>query len=198
MGMLLTNNNPQFQHQYKFKDAYHEQIISGNCNYHQLPSNDCNLRIKYFPTYCASGNVYSIDLMFYTDNNLQLKGVTNTLPDDLKQEINWNETVSQRIVEWIQNDRKTNRNGQYQLADYQDILQLPNQRLPSDHLPIGAIYQFDNICNANNEENKQCRCCTEILPEKNKNKIKKRKQNKFKNNNKRHNREWRFRQINSF
>jgi len=195
--MLLTNNNPQFQHQYNFKDAYHENIISGDYNHHKLPPNNCNLRIKYFPTYAAIGNIFSIDLMFYTNNNVKVKGVTYTLPDDVKNDINWDETLGQRIEEWIENDRKTNPNGQYHLADYHDILQLPNKQLPSDHLPLAAIFQFDNICDVYNKKNKECRCCMEqIVTKKKKDKSKKKIRNKHKNNNSET--EWKFHQINSF
>merc|ERR1719150_453264 len=193
--MLLTNNNPDFQHKYKFKDAYHERIISADYNHHKLPSNDCNLRIKYFPTYATEQNIFSLDLMFYTNNNFRLKGVCHTLPDQVKKDINWDQMIGQRIDEWIENDRKTNQNGEYHFANYHDILKLPNQQIPSDHLPLGALFRFDNICNVNNTKNERCRCCMEQIVTKKTNKTnKKKKRDKYRKNNS----EWEFHQINSF
>eukprot|EP01083_Nonionella_stella_P183507 663398_1 len=187
--MLLNNNNSEFHHKYQFKDAYHEKLILENERYGILACNDCNLRIKRFPTYAALGNIMSIDFMFYTHNNMELKGITNTIPDNIRKEVRWNEMVSKRIDEWLQNDRKTNCFEQYMFADYRNILQLPNQQIPSDHFPIGCIFQFHTA------GNEQCLDCVNQPTIKSK-----KKQNKSCNSqryNKNYN-TWAFHEINSF
>eukprot|EP01084_Bolivina_argentea_P113451 202175_1 len=176
--MLLNNNNSYFQHLYTFKDAYHENIINNNYNCHKLATNNPNLRIKYFPTYAALGNIFSIDLMFYTANNMRLIGNTHTLPKMLKDKLNWGKVLSGRINEWIENDRKTNKNGQYNLCDFDNILFLPNKDIPSDHLPMGAIFEFNDLCHIKNENNKKCRCCMEYVPSDKEKKKKKKKKKK--------------------
>eukprot|EP01084_Bolivina_argentea_P313701 543270_1 len=173
--MLLNgNNNKSFKHKFQFKDAYHEQMLCTIQNYNEY---EPNLRIKYFPTYIAHGNIFAIDLMFYIENHFKLKGVTNTLDEEIKSEIHWNEVMDKRINEWIENDKKTNVNGLYHLADQRNILQGPNEKIPSDHLPLAAVFEMNNICEMENENNMECRCCLEKVMKKQNAKNKKRKRN---------------------
>eukprot|EP00486_Rosalina_sp_Unknown_P016496 CAMPEP_0201593390 /NCGR_PEP_ID=MMETSP0190_2-20130828/191007_1 /ASSEMBLY_ACC=CAM_ASM_000263 /TAXON_ID=37353 /ORGANISM="Rosalina sp." /LENGTH=72 /DNA_ID=CAMNT_0048052555 /DNA_START=603 /DNA_END=818 /DNA_ORIENTATION=+ len=69
-----------------------------------------------------------------------------TLPQSVMDELKWDENVGKRLEEWVENDRRTNKNGQYNLADFSELLNLPNKDIPSDHLPIGAIFEFDDMC----------------------------------------------------
>merc|ERR1712130_830 len=112
------------------------------------------------------------------ENNLKLKGVTNTLPEEMKEEIGWNKVMSQRIEEWKERRKRIKENEdeehQYNLADYSDILKLPNKKLPSDHLPIAAVFEFVDICGEINKNEEKCRCCSAPKkPEKKKKKKKK-------------------------
>eukprot|EP01083_Nonionella_stella_P087867 244635_1 len=189
--MVLTPANSYFPHSYQFKDAYHENVIASDYNTHGLPATNCNLRIKYFPSYAALGNIFSIDLLFYTANNIKLKANTHTLPQKVKDKLNWNELLGERIEEWIKNYKRTNKNGQWNLCDFDNILFLPNEDIPSDHLPLGAVFEFDDVCDAQNEDKKECRCCLEHV-------VKKKTKKKNKKSNKNTNAEWKVHEMNSF
>eukprot|EP01084_Bolivina_argentea_P291356 500730_1 len=195
--MLLQQNNMQFQHKFEFKEVYSERIIDGDYNCHNLPPNDANIRIKYFPTYCAVGIISAIDLMFYTKNNLILKGVIETVPDDVRQEIKWDEIMEERITEWKKTKEYKlfwpNNDGELIYNNNNicnDILLLPNKQFPSDHLPIAAVFEFKNICHVENDE--KCRCSIQVM-------MKKKQNKKSKNNHKnKYEDNWKFYEMNSF
>merc|ERR1712113_308443 len=107
--------------------------------------------------------------MFYTASNIKLYGVRNVIDEDIESELKWTEKCGLRIDEWLANDKKTNKLEQYNLADFTDIWALPNFKVPSDHTPIGALFEFDYICsthNGHNRQNMQCRCCLEPVVKK--------------------------------
>eukprot|EP00483_Globobulimina_turgida_P013358 UN13382 len=180
--MILTDNNPNFGHKYKFKDAYHEAISN------KIGCNDYNVRIKYFPTYCANQYMSSIDLLFYS-NNFKLKGVTETLSNDVKEKLQWDQIIEQRINnEWKYRGKESNL---YAHERYNDILLLPNQQFPSDHLLIGAVFELYSLCDVRNKNrNKCCQCCFDQNAQK----------MKARNNKKRNTKKewWTFHEINSF
>merc|ERR1712173_529294 len=114
------------------------------------------------------------------ENNLKLKGVTQTLPEEMKEQIGWDKVMSQRIEEWKERRKMVKEDDEDQciLADYSDILNLPNQKLPSDHLPIAAVFEFVDICAERNKNEAKCRCC--LAPQKPERKKKKKDKNKNK------------------
>jgi len=160
--MLLNANGDSKKHRYRFQEAIQQQMLSANyhCD-HDDEDLHYNLRIKHFPSYITNGRAYSIDLLFYTVNSLRLKGVGNQLDDHLESEVKWKEQCTQRIDQWLENGRNTNQHGVDYCADYTDIVALPNEHFPSDHLPMSGLFEFENVCGALNGGNQQCRCCLE-------------------------------------
>jgi len=198
---MLQNENEKFaKHQYHFKEAYLEKMRSGdyNLDHPSVDLVDPNLRIKHFPTYCIIDRVYCIDLLFYTVDTMKLVGVSKTMDDDMESKIKWKEKCAERIEEWMQSGKQTNKQGQLHLADFNDIWAAPNQDMPSDHMPICGVFQFENLCEANNRLNEQCRCCLEVVKKKKKKKDKNGR--KSKKNQAKNGREsaWTFHEICSF
>ena len=138
-----------------------------------------------------------MDLLFYTADTLTLRGVGNVMEEDIESAIKWKEKCAERIDQWLERGKKTNKSGQFHLADYSDIWHCPNHEMPSDHLPICGVFEFTNLCEANNGKNERCRCCLEPAVKKKMNKKEKREQRKRKKK-KRQEIEWLFHEIQSF
>eukprot|EP01084_Bolivina_argentea_P190764 327726_1 len=162
--MLLIDNYNKFKHNYMFKEAYFEAMISNFNPYlkqqklkYNLESNDSNLKIKLFPTYAGYNKIYSIDLCFYTNNNLKVKRVNNTLSEEYKKKLQWNDIIQKRIDEKAKTiDSKLEfwKN----MADFSDIFHLPNHEWPSDHLPIAILFEYKNLCQIRNMNSNKCIC----------------------------------------
>jgi len=198
--MLQNENESESKHQYHFKEAYLEKMRSGHYNesHPAVDLEDPNLRIKHFPTYCIIDRVYCIDLLFYTADSMKLVGVSKTMDDDIESDLKWREKCDERIDEWLKGEKRTNKKGQYQLADFNDLWAAPNQHMPSDHMPICGVFEMKNLCEDNNRLNAQCRCCLEQEVKKRKDrqsKGKKSKKNKARNGGQR---PWTFHEICSF
>ncbi len=62
-----------------------------------------------------------------------------------------------------------------------NALELPNDKLISDHLPIESVFSLSNICENNNNNNnnvKKCECCVKEKVTRLRNKINKNKRRK--------------------
>jgi len=197
--MLLNTNDDERKHHHHFQEAYLDKMVQEKyqnefkCS-ESLKVDDANLKLKHFPSYITNDRVYCIDLMFYTADNVILHGVGNTMDEELETELKWKEKCTERIDEWMESGKRTNKNEQWQLADYSGIWALPNHEVPSDHLPISALFEFTNLCDANNRENEQCRCCLELKVKQKMSKKEKRAQRRKKRNQN----EWKFCEMTSF
>jgi len=204
-SMMLLNRNPDSkEHPFRFDEAYHQKMSSGEVGMEQ--EFDPNSRIKQYPSIITNNFVYSIDLLFYTTNNMTLHGVRNTIPEDIESDIKWKEKCTQRIEQWMESGKQTNKNGQMQLADFSNLWALPNDQVPSDHLPIFGVFEMKNLCRANNgsgnSEDGVCRCCVEVVKKKKLSK-KERKEMKRKKKMKNQNADmadsgWKFHEMTSF
>merc|ERR1712079_593238 len=161
-----------------------------------LEVDEVNLRIKHYPSYILNDRAYSIDLMFYTADNVKLHGVSNTMDEELETQIKWKEKCTERINEWMENGKKTNKHQQWHLADYTNLWALPNHEVPSDHLPISALFEFTSLCDDNNRLKEQCRCCLELKVKPKMSKKDKREQRRKKK--KQNGNEWKFCEMTSF
>jgi len=201
--MLLNRNENVPKHPFLFKEAYLERMRSADYRQRRrraLDPEDPNLRIKEFPTYCIIDRVYCIDLLFFSADTLKLRGVCKTMDDAVASDIEWREKCSQRIDEWLEGGKRTNKKEQFHLADFSEIWAAPNERMPSDHFPIGGLFEFENVCEAHNASNERCRCCLEPAMKSKPKKGKKPKQKKRKkpNTEKKRGSIWSFREIDSF
>ena len=98
--------------------------------------------------------------------------------------------IQKRIDEWMKNEKeKDNEN----IADFSKVLLLPNQEFPSDHLPVSAVFEFDDLCTKLNKQNKTCLVCDEQVKKVGKTKNNQKKRPKLKNKQ-----EWVFHEMCSF
>jgi len=199
--MLLNANDDEKKHHHQFQEAYLDKMVQEKYHHEfksseSLKVDDANLRLKHYPSYIINDRAYSIDLMFYTADNLKLHGLGNTMDEELETKIKWKEKCTERINQWMENGKRTNKDEQWDLADYSGIWALPNHEVPSDHLPISALFEFPNLCDGHNRLNEQCRCCLELKVKKKMSKKEKREQRKKKKNNQKGG--WKFHEMASF
>lgn len=147
-----------FDHGYAFKDSYHQGLIQmfetdndGNDNNDKLHS--YYDRMKYLPTYGDGTSLGSMDYIYYTANNMELKGITKSMDNesygDLKRKI---EIECDEIRKKLK-DTEDDKNKQQGVLS--KVLELPNEVLVSDHLPVAAVFKLPNICGDNKEK---CDC----------------------------------------
>merc|ERR1719334_237914 len=199
--MLLNANDDEKKHPFHFQEAYLDKMVQEQYqnefkSSESLEMDEVNLRIKHHPSYILNDRAYSIDLMFYTADNVKLHGVGNAMDEKLETQIKWKEKCTGRITEWMESGKRTNKDEQWHLADYSGIWALPNHEVPSDHLPISALFEFPNLCDGHNRLNEQCRCCLELKVKKKMSKKEKREQRKKKKNNQKGG--WKFHEMASF
>ena len=164
-AQMLLGKSDAYSHPYTFKDAYFERMAASDmrkeAQRHSLDSSDPNVHIRAFPTFASMDRVYTIDMLFYTHNNFALKAVSETMDERVREAVKWDEATAKRIREWLEKDKKTNKNGQLHLADFDSLLGLPNQQIPSDHMPIAAVFEMQNLCTAR-DASEPCACCVEL------------------------------------
>lgn len=100
-----------------------------------------NIRCKYYPTVATENMVFAVDGILYSQNNsnvIRLNKVYDTIDDDLRKKLKWNETIDERIKIWDENGRKTT------LCDYSNLLYYPNEDNPSDHMPVAAQFEWNS------------------------------------------------------
>jgi len=191
--MLLNTNDDFKKHQYRFEEAYRQKMLSET-----LDVLDPNIRTKHFPTYIVQSTL-CIDLLFYTADTLTLRGVGNVMDEDTESAIKWKEKCAQRIDQWLERGKRTDKNEESELADFSDIWPCPNHQMPSDHLPICGVFEFENLCHVNNGNNEQCRCCVEPVVKK---KLSKKERKEQRKRNKKQKggvkTGWQFHEIRSF
>ena len=193
-SMMLMNRNPDFQaHPHRFQEAYQEKLVSEQLVMEQ--EFDPNLKAKHYPTIIGTEFVYSCDLLFYTANNMVLHGVGNTMDEDIESDLKWKEKCTERIEQWMESGKQTNKMGQMHYADFTNLWAMPNDQVPSDHLPICGMFQMENMCHVNNQQNEECRCCQERVKKKNMSKKEKREIRKKKKNQ---NLDWKVHEMTSF
>merc|ERR1719216_828474 len=165
--MLLNANDDEKKHQYHFEEAYLDKMVEEQyqnkfkCT-ESLKVDDANLKLKHFPSFIVGDVAFSIDLLFYTADNVKLHGVSNTMDEELETKIKWKDKCTERINRWMENGKRSIKDEQCDLADYSGIWALPNHEVPSDHLPISALFEFTNLCDGQNRGSEQCRCCLEL------------------------------------
>merc|ERR1719499_2369414 len=108
--MLFNENDDEKKHCHQFQEVYLEKMVQEE--YHRefkssesLKVDDPNLRIKHYPSFVITEDAYSIDLMFYTADNLKLRGVSNTMDEDIESELKWKEKCTERINEWMESGK---------------------------------------------------------------------------------------------
>ena len=98
----------------------------------------------------------SLDYIYYTSNNMELKGITRCMDEetygDLKQKIDIECDEIRKRMENTDDDKNK------QQGVLSKVLQLPNDILISDHLPIAAVFKLPNICHGNNVDAEKCEC----------------------------------------
>lgn len=87
--LLLNENDDEKKHYHQFQEVYLDKMVQEE--YHRefkssesLKVDDPNLRIKHYPSFIVTDAAYSIDLMFYTADNMKLHGVSNTMDGTLR------------------------------------------------------------------------------------------------------------------
>merc|ERR1719333_321445 len=118
------------------------------------------------------------------------------MEEDIESDIKWKEKGTERIEQWMESGKQTNKRGDVQLADFSNLWALPNHQVPSDHLPISALFEFNSLCDDNNRLNEQCRCCLELKTKSKMSKKEKREQRRKKK--KQNGNEWKFCEMTSF
>merc|ERR1719356_1403183 len=201
-SMMLLNPNPDSKdHPYRFEEAHHEKMVSDEVavKVSMEQEVDPNLRIKLYPSIITNDFVYSIDLLFYTANNMALHGVGNTMDEDIESDLKWTEKCTKRIEQWVESGKQTNKNGQMHLADFTNLWALPNDQVPSDHLSICALFEMKNLCRGKAEE-EECRCCLEVVQKKKMSKKEKKAMKAMKRNKKSKAQDtaWKFHEMMSF
>jgi len=201
--MLLNANDDEKKHQYHFEEAYLDKMVEEQYqnefkSSEPLEVDDANLRLKHYPSFIVGDVAFSIDLLFYTADNVKLHGVSNTMDEELETKIKWKEKCTERINQWMENGKRSIKDEHCDLADYSGIWALPNHEVPSDHLPISALFEFTNLCDVQNRENEQCRCCLELKVKQKMSKKEKRAQKKKKKNQKNGGEGWKFHDMTSF
>eukprot|EP01084_Bolivina_argentea_P118645 210463_1 len=175
-----------YSHDFEFEDGYNTGLLC--C----CKEKECDLyydRIKYFPTYGDGNAIGAMDFIYFTCNNMKLIGITKTLNDD---ELIRN--VCKGIDEMKKCDDDKYKRQQGVLCN---ALELPNDKLVSDHLPIGIVIGLKSICEDNNDEVEKCGCFMQQKMTRVRNKINKNKKKKKKRNNLKKN-EWVFYPMQSF
>jgi len=199
-SMMMLNRNPDSKaHPHRFKEVHREKLISEQLTTADAEI-DANLRIKHYPTIITHHFVYSIDLLFFTADNMALKGVGTPMPEDIESDIKWTEKCTKRIEEWEESGKQTNKNGQMHLADFNDLWALPNHRVPSDHLPVCGLFEMKSLCQAQLGGNEECRCCREQVKKK---KMSKKERKEMKRKNKQNKQktqdmDWKVHEMTSF
>merc|ERR1719319_2046787 len=77
---------------------------------------------------------------------MSLKAVSDTMDAKVREDMKWDERATRRIGEWLGKDKGTNKHGQFHLADFAGVLNLPNTQIPSDHMPIAALFELKPLC----------------------------------------------------
>merc|ERR1719300_1505731 len=119
--MLLNANDDEKKHPFHFQEAYLDKMVQEQYqnefkSSESLEMDEVNLRIKHHPSYILNDRAYSIDLMFYTADNVTLHGVGNAMDEKLETQIKWKEKCTERIKEWMESGKTTNKDEQWHLA----------------------------------------------------------------------------------
>ena len=141
------------KHGFDFKDSYHEAMVQLHGDQKLDAYYD---RMKYFPTYGDGIAFGAMDYVYYTANNIELMAITKTLDEnsygDLKGDIEKEcELIKKRMINTEEDKHK-------QQGVLSKVLELPNDKLVSDHLPIGVVFKLKDVCHDNNKECDKCEC----------------------------------------
>eukprot|EP01083_Nonionella_stella_P197873 727097_1 len=149
----VNNESNMFRHCYAFRDSYHDGLVS-----HLNGKKDIDAyydRLQYFPTYGDGRIVAAMDFIYFTSNNIRLKGISHTVND---------EEMMNRVRVEVEREKHESNGGCREHQDQQmeqgivtKIWRLPNDKIVSDHLPVHAVFVMMDTCDK--ETRTKCDCC---------------------------------------